>query len=274
MSGVAFACRRDNAWDIDVYRKWPGCEHENACKVPTRLLYDRVSSSPKLWGFHCQSEREEESDDNSCEKEKRWFKLLLDEKVLDNMDAEAPGTHANVKRWITDFLRHIYIDFMNHVQSHAILMPKVWRSANVEFVFSIPTTWERQEIIEDFRKIIKDAGFGGEGRTNKIHPVTISLTEASAAAVCTFKDCPEPLKKDQSFIVCDAGGGTTVRSAAKLFLRTANLFRRMFPFSMWWKPIRWAAQHWRSFFLLVVSAARPLQARDHTYLANRCSNWL
>jgi len=216
VSGIAFAYRNDNAWSHDVYRRWPGSNYEHVCKVPTRLVYDK--DTDVLWGYHCQSKRKEESDDyeddNSREKGIKWFKLLLDREVLDNMGTEALGSHADVKRWITDFLRHVYIDFMNHVKTHTFLTPKEWSSANVEFVFSIPTTWESADIIKDFREIIKDAGFGCEGQNKKNHSVSLSLTEASAAAVCTFKDCAEPLQRGQSFIVCDAGGGTTVRSTA------------------------------------------------------------
>jgi hypothetical protein len=143
------------------------------------------------------------------------------------MSAKAAGSHGDVKRGITDFLRHIYVDFMNHIKIYPIMTPKDWSSANVEFVFSVPTTWESPEIIEDFRKIIIDAGCGCEGLTKKIHSVSSSITETSGAVVCTLKDCSKPLQKSQSFIVCNAGGVTAARYTAKLFLPGA-------PFSKWW----------------------------------------
>jgi hypothetical protein len=61
-----------------------------------------------------------------------------------------------------------------------------WEDATIEFIFSVPTTWNPHPTVERFRNIVIRAGF--EKNTN--HTVTIGLTEAEAAAVHTAKILP------------------------------------------------------------------------------------
>jgi len=71
-----------------------------------------------------------------------------------------------------------------YFENVTLLAPNKWASTKIEFVFSVPTTWENHTMIDDFKHLIKDAGFGDGG---KRYTVIIGLTEASAAAVYTFK---------------------------------------------------------------------------------------
>lgn len=59
-----------------------------------------------------------------------------------------------------------------------------WDEACIEFIFSVPATWNRltetlDNITERFRAVVKEAGFGDR---NSQHRVIIGLTEPEAAA--------------------------------------------------------------------------------------------
>jgi len=73
-----------------------------------------------LWGFKCESRQERESgeddekeNDGDDECVRRWFKTLLEPAMLEKMEADALGTHEDVKRWITDFLHFVYEELVN-----------------------------------------------------------------------------------------------------------------------------------------------------------------
>jgi hypothetical protein len=61
-----------------------------------------------------------------------------------------------------------------------------WEDANIEFIFSVPTTWKTVPTVERFRSIIQRAGFGNHPN----HRADIGLTEAEAAAVHTALKFP------------------------------------------------------------------------------------
>lgn len=88
-----------------------------------------------------------------------------------------------------------------------------YETKRVEYVFSVPTTWKDPAIIAVMEGHIKTAGFGQKAKER----ASIYLTEAEAAAVYSTGK----MEKDEVFLVCDAGGGTTdltvlkVDSAAK-----------------------------------------------------------
>lgn len=143
----------------------------------------------------------------------------------------------DVERWYEDYLRSLYewIEFSLSPQLHRT----TWHNAKVEFIFSVPTTWNPL-IVEKFRAIAAKAGYGKVWN----HSLKIGLTEAEAAAVhtsieasATFNvsvtsvlslptvpnDCKanpnNEIKEHDVLLVCDVGGGTTVR------LRDCERFR-------------------------------------------------
>lgn len=81
-----------------------------------------------------------------------------------------------------------------------------WTDMAVEFVFSVPTTWTNQEVINTFKTVIRHAGFGAEGPR---HSAEVDLTEAEAAAVATLKTSAVAFDAGSLFLTVDAGGGTT-----------------------------------------------------------------
>ena len=132
---------------------------------------------------------------------------MLDPRNIERQKVNYPAdetTHEDVRHWYRDYLAALY----DHIKLKlsAELPNFEWSAANVEFLFSVPTTWSPQ-IVELFRELTGQAGFSGPANAN--HTVTISLTEPEAAAVHTSTAAPDIFKEDDVLVVCDAGGGTT-----------------------------------------------------------------
>lgn len=84
----------------------------------------------------------------------------------------------------------------------------------IEFVFSVPTTWYGQDILNDFNAIIRKAGFGVPHQ----HEAILGLTEAGAAAVASTNQVGSsiPFNNGDVFLSIDAGGGTTDLAFVKI----------------------------------------------------------
>jgi molecular chaperone DnaK (HSP70) len=134
--------------------------------------------------------------DNHDHRIEELFKLYLDPGYRDGF-RNAP-TLEEARRWFTDFLACVYRSITRYFSE---TIPR-WHTRNVEFVFSVPTTWKDPAKIAETEQLIRNAGFGKEDG----HVVEISLTEAEAAAVYVSK---QQYEKGDIFLVCDAGGGTT-----------------------------------------------------------------
>ena len=140
-----------------------------ANKVPTRLQYEEDTQEVKAWGFLC----DQESEDTDV---MEYFKLHLDPEYEDpRADANVP-TLEEARRYFQDYLRCLH-DYIEDYFSNAF--PR-WNTQRIEFVFSVPTTWKSASIIAETERLIKGAGYGGDGVH---HRVGIGLTEAEAAAV-------------------------------------------------------------------------------------------
>ncbi|GIZ49319.1 hypothetical protein CKM354_001235100 [Cercospora kikuchii] len=195
-TGVAYSSAPE--WtDPKTIVRWPGrATHETRNKVDTCIAYDARFQSLRSWGFEC-NENDFGTDVN------KLFKLFLDPRFIDE-SGFAPA-YSEVQRWYVDYLSCLYA----YVKSY--LQERMARFAlkNVEWVFSIPTTWKDPSMIAGIESMIRDAGYGKELH----HKVAISLTEAEAAAVYVSK---QSMQRGDIFLVCDAGGGTTDVNALKV----------------------------------------------------------
>lgn len=189
---------------IQVINNWPGCSTRNEQKVHTCLLYgkDQKLSS---WGFLC------EEDDATDTQRREFFKIFLDKMNL--LEAQikglqgAPESVAQAQKYVADYLGAVYAHVKSTIEHQTGIGPFTgWKDLAVEFIFSVPTTWRSQEVINTFKAAIKDAGFGTEGPK---HTSTVELTESEAAAVATLKSTTVNFGKDDIFLAVDAGGGTT-----------------------------------------------------------------
>ncbi|KAI0481270.1 hypothetical protein GGR56DRAFT_688865 [Xylariaceae sp. FL0804] len=207
-TGVAWARPQNNnvlQSPIQIIHNWPGVSTRNEQKVQTCLAYDndhRLSS----WGFLC-----EDDDPTGQQQRHEFFKIFLDKQTLEDAHrqgiGQAPASVADAQRLVTDYLREIYRHVKATVELHTgISQSDGWAALNVEFAFSVPTTWRGPELINSFKRCIGDAGFGREGRR---HAASVELTESEAAAVGTVKSAAVAFLPGEVFLSVDAGGGTT-----------------------------------------------------------------
>ncbi|KAF2101542.1 hypothetical protein NA57DRAFT_35192 [Rhizodiscina lignyota] len=210
-TGVAYAnlTRGDT---VKWIARWPHRGQANENKVPTIICYPKGSTQPSSWGFG--SENQAEKDDENKDYWE-WFKTYLDPNVLQDAqmrDLEnAPRSQEEVDKWYEDYLRLLY----QHIQlklGSELPNNKPWEHAMVEFIFSLPTTWQPYPTVEKFRTIVERAGYG----QHPTHSIDLGLTEPEAAAVHTSSDAPGIFQESEALLVCDAGGGTTDFSVLRI----------------------------------------------------------
>lgn len=192
-------------------QKWPGRFQANENKVPTVIVYPAGSREPSSWGFLSETAAETGAQDKEY---KEWFKTALDPDTLREMQMEdpegSPSSLQEVEMWYGDYLRKMYEYLAYKLGSE--LSGVSWEEAKIEFIFSVPTTWAPVPTVENFKRIVNNAGFGYYPQ----HTVTIGLTEAEAAAVHVSTEAPGIFRENDILLVCDAGGGTTDLSVLKV----------------------------------------------------------
>ncbi|CAG8958336.1 hypothetical protein HYFRA_00000693 [Hymenoscyphus fraxineus] len=204
-TGVAFCNVATGEETVRWLQKWPGRANAVENKVPTVLVYPKNSTEPSSWGFLSEKPTEQMSEDKDC---KEWFKTFLDEKKLRvaqqnaNTPGVCPSSVQEVEKLYCDFFRFLYQTIQQKLQGE---LASIWEDANIEFIFSVPTTWKVVPTVERFRSTIERAGFGKFPG----HKAVIGLTEAEAAAVHTARVFPKIFKERDILLVCDVGGGTT-----------------------------------------------------------------
>ncbi|KAH7013012.1 hypothetical protein EDB80DRAFT_709222 [Ilyonectria destructans] len=210
-TGVAWMTPRTNAsTPPQVINNWPGDGGQNERKVPSTLIYNPNSSTVSSWGFLCAD------DDTSSGKIRReCFKVFLDAETLADVQQRGlpnvPQSTAEAQRFVTDYLKEIYIHVKETIEIEMGRQP--WKDKTVTFLFSVPTTWESMDIINDFKACILKAGFGSGGSN---HSALVDLTEAEAAAVATLKTSSITFDQGSLFLTVDAGGGTTDLSLMRI----------------------------------------------------------
>ncbi|KAK4171395.1 hypothetical protein QBC36DRAFT_340044 [Triangularia setosa] len=198
-TGVAVAKRHQDS--PRMIQEWPLPDQKSGThnKVPSTLLYDHNHDVPTAWGFTC----------NNHEKTVEWFKRYLDPKYLQVMIQRAQETNEEPEFETVEQVRKYFRDYMERLYKHIsknLQKNEDWKHKKVEFVFSLPATFQSLEISDALMKEIKKAGFGTGGKN---HSVSWGLSEPQAAAVYTAKDGDITLRTGDVILTCDAGGGTT-----------------------------------------------------------------
>lgn len=211
IAGVAWARPQRNQvlqTPIQTIHNWPGSSSKNEQKVHTCLVYNQ-DNTLSSWGYLC----EDEDDVAAAEKQRReFFKIFLDKQTLEDAHqqgiTQAPASVAEAQKLVSNYLRQIYAHVKSTVELHTGIISHAtgWADLVVEFVFSVPTTWRSQEVINVFKNAIRSAGFGTEGPH---HTANVELTESEAAAVGTIKSSTVAFEPGDVFLSVDAGGGTT-----------------------------------------------------------------
>lgn len=195
-----------NRTPISVINDWPGSGDRGERKVPTTLVYNS-DGSLSSWGFMC----EEDSETGPGKTRREFFKIFIDGDTLKAAQkqgfSDLPQSPDEARQFIIDYLKEIYKHVKETIEEeHRLKELDGWREAAITFLFSVPTTWRSQRIINIFKGIIRDAGFGVGGPR---HEALVDLTEAEAASVATLKRQAIPFRENDIFLTVDAGGGTT-----------------------------------------------------------------
>ncbi|MCJ1389772.1 hypothetical protein MMC18_002629 [Xylographa bjoerkii] len=148
--------------------------NSSVSKIPTVLLYQKQADGQDTvlkWGLEAET-----AGATSCMR-REWFKILLHIGYLELNQSREVIAHAEVKKWITDYLRCLY--YWIHIDCETWL-GKDWSQLEVVFAFAVPDLWplEDRVALTNFNACIHDAGFltGGPGHRLLVH------TEAVAAA--------------------------------------------------------------------------------------------
>jgi hypothetical protein len=167
--GVAYSSEPE--WvEPKVIQRWPGLllDSETADKVPTQVGYDERGCLI-AWGFECNFKNQEGFE--------RDFKLYLDPDYQDVY--EGSPSHAEAVKYYKDYMRAL----KGHLEYHFRNTVPDWEDRNVEFLFSIPTTWKNPRLTAKMEEWLEEAGFANSRRRR----VKVSQTEAEAAAVYVAK---------------------------------------------------------------------------------------
>ncbi|CCC10430.1 unnamed protein product [Sordaria macrospora k-hell] len=196
---------------IQVISDWPGSGDRGERKVPTTLVYN-ANGTLSSWGFMCADDELEAGVQGGGKIRREFFKIFMDADTLADAQQQgltsAPQSIAEAQQFVTDFLRQVYAHVKESIETQIGRrgVGSGWTDLVVEFLFSVPTTWTSQSIVNSFKKVIREAGFGIEGPK---HSAQVDLTEAEAAAVATLKTSAVSFSMGSVFLTVDAGGGTT-----------------------------------------------------------------
>ncbi|KAL8942323.1 MAG: hypothetical protein Q9211_001440 [Gyalolechia sp. 1 TL-2023] len=185
-------------WPIDQWPNSPNgsIDSESRAKVPTELQYTVEGFN---WGFQIPLDAQR----------LQWFKLKLcpskanaeSDLAMQYPDGKAavPGEHQTPETLAKDYLSALRKHF------EAVLLtkipPSVASTTRVEYVITVPAMWTEAAVAKT-RECAEKAGMG-EGSALQI------VSEPEAAAVYALHvAAPFDLAVGDTFVVCDAGGGT------------------------------------------------------------------
>ncbi|KAL9628542.1 MAG: hypothetical protein Q9204_005824 [Flavoplaca sp. TL-2023a] len=197
-SGVCWA-HTELPQNSKLINKWPdvtGKEGHSGDKVPTELQY--IGPDKWLWGTGIPA----------TALRLQWFKLELEpDKTHEyaRLQEEYPDDRA-ARRTRSQTPETLTKDYLTSLRLHfEYMLSKVLGASldttPIEYVLTIPAIWT-----DTARNKTKAAAEGaGMGRANELYVIS----EPEAAAVWAFHEMvPWGLRKGETFVVCDAGGGT------------------------------------------------------------------
>ncbi|KAI7775462.1 hypothetical protein LA080_006794 [Diaporthe eres] len=192
-SGVAYAFNTPGIQaDVVAIQDWPGLEGYRQPKVPTLILYDENDPSKFKWGGQVTWR----------DPAVHGVKLLLDP-AQDKPDYLPATSFETDRNALPKDPVDVAADFIGAMYKHALsvaessVLRDYFHMCEKEFVLSVPAVWSDKA--KDLTlKAAKKAG---------IHPVTL-IKEPEAAALYTLTTHDHSIKAGDSFVLCDAGGGT------------------------------------------------------------------
>ncbi|KAL4786295.1 hypothetical protein BJX76DRAFT_355201, partial [Aspergillus varians] len=202
-TGVAWAETR-RADHISVIESWPSHtgtqEGISSVKVPTELRYTEDSVE---WGFQIPA----------LVARYQWFKLGLDESnPLVSTKSWGDKTPAELTE---DYLSALYKQILYTLEQK--LGAALLRTIPLEFSLTVPAIWT-EAAKDKTLKACQKAGFIKNGEDISL------VSEPEAAAIYAIHGLdPHGLKVGDSFVLCDAGGGTVDLISYKIIALTPTL---------------------------------------------------
>jgi molecular chaperone DnaK (HSP70) len=197
-----------NVPEIKQIKRWPGAR-DVLEKVPTELIYSESDhDTVQYWGAECRRNT------RGWQRSKRLFKL----DIPSNTTKTKPPDGSDVKSRLAsdssttlneqhdgDSARRYFKDYISKLISwvDTTLEDQVprYKSLNVEYTFTVPTSWcAEASTLTNILEILREAV--GESQSRRAR---IGLTEAGAAASDSGRD----QKKGDVVLIIDTGGGTT-----------------------------------------------------------------
>lgn len=208
-TGVAFSIPGLNNGEIIVVRSWPGSMYMAAEKIPTALSYD---TTPPSWGFNIKSRHELRVAHFKLGLEKnvgRYYSndglplgsSSLDGFLIDHDWCHPCLPHMTAVDYTADFLKAVvgYVEEQVLPRQYGL---ELLKHCQMAFVSAVPAIWT-DEAKDRTRRAAVKAGIPGNSMT--------FITEPEAAALLCRLAYPNLNWRDgEQFLVCDAGGGTTV----------------------------------------------------------------
>jgi hypothetical protein len=186
--GTAVAFSNGPYWpEAELITTWPGRHGDViATKVPSRISYHKNDPNRvKSWGFCCDY-------DDDDEEVKKSFKAALDPDYY-GQDPNHPSLRAACRHTV-DFLRCLYEHICSHLANFALASP----DHNVEFLFSVPSSWAKSRMQDRYRALIATAGFTKHPQ----YHINIEISELEATACSAI---PGHAKAGAAALVCHTG---------------------------------------------------------------------
>ncbi|KAF7890796.1 uncharacterized protein EAF01_010605 [Botrytis porri] len=188
-SGLCWALK-DKPNDHNLVQNWPG-DGASHNKAPTTLLY----RPEYLWGYQIRG------NDPRYE----WFKLGLHPSGEGKgLAKDYPSTNSLIAR-STDDKEGVVIHYLRSLRIHSetnmanTYGPSVFSRISIEYIITVPAVWD-DKAQGRTQECAKQAGMGDHVQI---------ITEPEAAGIYALTNMPTTfLKKNETFILCDAGGGT------------------------------------------------------------------
>ncbi|RGP77158.1 heat shock 70 kda 12b [Fusarium longipes] len=201
-TGVSWARSTDPS-DLNSITGWPSEDHRNKNQIQMPTLYDVKTEK---WGYQITPEM----------KPMKWFKLLLLNK--EDINKEAGGNSAQLRETI-QILEALGED-ITPVQVVGLYLKKVWDhtyaslgsmmdidNLPLRVAITVPAIWPdyAKNVMKEAAKI---AGITKHRAIGTTTLMTVEEPEAAALASLFQRNSFLEINKDESFVVCDAGGGT------------------------------------------------------------------
>ncbi|GAA6022340.1 hypothetical protein JCM10207_003291 [Rhodosporidiobolus poonsookiae] len=223
-TGIAYGSSRMFGGQIRQILSWPG-SYETYRKVPTCILYEQHDPAQEAkvvaWGIEAKNATVR-SGLIKCE----WFKLLLSPESLRSgvPDPWLPPLPAgkNVVDVIADFLRCVW-RYARRVITEEIGSVVDLNAADV--LLTVPAAWDAAacSLMREsaLRAGLVQSSRGGDTRWRDRLQI-ITEPEAGAIHASTLATLHH-LRPSQSFLLCDAGGGTVDSAVYKLMGQLSEL---------------------------------------------------